>query len=257
MKISDKNSSLKLDSKTKLSFWQQWKTKIKLFAFAIVPLQILYMVACKYVLPPTTIIQLESLLFKSQSFQRIYVDSQQVSSHVYHALIASEDTKFFHHSGFDIQGIKEALRNRTGGGSSLTQQTVKNSHLSKEPAIIRKLGELYLTPLAEKIWGKDRILGIYVNIIEFEDGVFGIETVARKFYGKSAKNLTKQEAIEIVSCIPQPKGCLRNRVHTKPLRKVQAHIRKEMKFLESDVRTMESIDRVSGSRGTHKPLDDC
>ncbi|AFY92560.1 transglycosylase domain-containing protein [Chamaesiphon minutus] len=242
----NKASELK-PTATSLTIWQQWKRKATLFVLAIVPLQIGCCVVYKYVLPPITIIQAESLILKSRSFDRTYIDGKKVSFHLYHALIGSEDTSFAHHNGFDIEGIKEALRNKTGGGSTITQQAVKNALLWKEPAILRKVGELYLTPTVEKIWGKERTLEIYVNIIEFEDGVYGIESAAKKFYHKSAKNLTKREAIEIVSCIPQPKGCLRYRVHTKPLKLVQAHIRKEMKALERDVPTMELIDQVTGA----------
>jgi monofunctional glycosyltransferase len=226
--------------------WQiSWKWK--LFFFLLVPIQISYCYLCKWLMPPVTIIQLEAIVSSSRSFERTYVRKEQVSFHLYHALVASEDTKFARHSGFDVEGVKDALHNGIGGGSTLSQQVVKNAFLFKQPAHLRKLIELYLTPLVEKFWGKERILEVYVNIIEFEDGVFGIETASQKFYHKSAKDLTKQEATEIVSCIPNPKGCLRYRSHSPVMKKVQAHIRREMVALERDVKTMELFDRVTGS----------
>ena len=128
------------------------------------------------------------------------------------AVIASEDQLFPDHSGFDWKNIKKAMEynkrkpNRIRGASTISQQVAKNVFLWQGKSFIRKGLEAYFTFMIELIWGKKRILEMYLNVIEMGDGIFGIEMAAQKYFGKPAKSLSRQEAAMIAACLPNPKS---------------------------------------------------
>lgn len=117
-----------------------------------------------------------------------------------------------HHHGLRWDAIKTAAeRNllsdkRAPGGSTLTQQTVKNLFLSHDRSYFRKAQEIILTPIVEAIWGKKRILEIYLNIAEFGNGIFGAQAAARYYFNKNAANLSRAEAIRLASILINPKN---------------------------------------------------
>ena len=125
------------------------------------------------------------------------------------AVIAGEDAKFFSHYGFDFKAIEKAYKkNKIGktvhGGSTISQQTAKNVFLWPGRSWLRKCFETYFTILIELFWSKERILEIYLNVIEFGDGIYGAETAAQSFFHKSANRLKKSEVALLVAVLPNP-----------------------------------------------------
>ncbi len=132
-----------------------------------------------------------------------------ISKNLQKAVIASEDQAFFTHNGFDFKAIEKAYSHnqkgkRIRGGSTISQQTAKNVFLWQGRSYLRKGLEAYFTVLIEFIWGKERIMEVYLNSIEMGKGVYGAEAAAQHWYSKSAKNLTKNEAAGIAAILPNP-----------------------------------------------------
>ena len=138
---------------------------------------------------------------------RAYPD---ISANLKKALIASEDAAFAEHSGFDWNGIRNAIKRNEksgkikGGGSTISQQLAKNLFLSEWQSYIRKGEEAAITAMLEATTDKDRIFELYLNIIEWDYGVYGAEAAAQKFYGKPAANLSKQQAAALAARVPAP-----------------------------------------------------
>jgi monofunctional biosynthetic peptidoglycan transglycosylase len=125
------------------------------------------------------------------------------------AVIASEDQNFMHHHGFDWGAIQRAIDydengKRLRGGSTLTQQTAKNLFLWQDRTLIRKGFEAYFTVLLEAFWTKRRILETYLNIVEFGDGIYGVEAAAQHYFHKPARRLTAEEAALLAAVLPNP-----------------------------------------------------
>ncbi len=141
-----------------------------------------------------------------------WVPLGQISRHLVLAVTIAEDDKFWTHQGFDVEGMHEALRRNLGegrlaaGGSTITQQLVKNLYFTPEKSVLRKLREAILTWRVESNLSKKRILELYLNNIEWGDGIFGIGAAARHYYGKSASALTRQEAAGLAAILPNPLG---------------------------------------------------
>lgn len=173
---------------------------------------LIYLVICKWVMPPVTITQLSSWI-DGYGLKRDYVDWDEINVNVKLAAIASEDQNFATHGGFDWQAISKSLDNdpdkngRAAGAaaSTISQQVAKNVFLFQGAAYIRKPFEAVYTKLIEWIWGKQRILEVYLNTIEMGKGIFGIEAAAETYFHKHAKNLSRNEAAMIIACLPNPK----------------------------------------------------
>ncbi|AWK88055.1 monofunctional biosynthetic peptidoglycan transglycosylase [Azospirillum thermophilum] len=134
-----------------------------------------------------------------------------VSPHLVRAVIASEDTAFCRHGGFDWDAIQSALEeNEDGaslkGGSTISQQTAKNAFLWPDRTWIRKGAEAWFTLLVETLWTKRRILEVYLNIVEWDDGVYGAEAAARHHFRKPAAALTRREAALLAVVLPSPRS---------------------------------------------------
>lgn len=135
----------------------------------------------------------------------------KISKNYMNAVIASEDQKFEDHHGFDFEAIQEAFKKneknpkKLRGGSTLSQQTAKNAFLWQGRSWLRKGLEAYFTVLIEIIWGKDRIMEVYLNIAEMGDGVYGVEAASEKYFNKPAKNVSREEAALIAAILPSPK----------------------------------------------------
>jgi len=166
-------------------------------------------------MPPITITQLGSV-FSGYGLHRDYVSWNDISSNAKLAAIAGEDQLFAVHNGFDWKAISKSLDNdpskngRDAGAaaSTISQQTAKNVFLFQGEGFmryIRKPLEAVYTKLIEWIWGKQRILEVYLNVIETGKGVFGIEAASQQYFHKPAKNLSRNEAAMIIACLPNPK----------------------------------------------------
>ena len=158
---------------------------------------------------PTTL----TMLFDHNGAKRGWTPLSDISPNLVRAVIAAEDGKFCSHDGFDREAIEQALeRNKQGGrmrgGSTISQQTAKNVFLwqgSGWTRYLRKVPEVYFTFLIEKIWGKRRIMEVYLNVAETGIGTYGVEAGAQRYFQKSAKNLTRIEAARLAAILPLPK----------------------------------------------------
>lgn len=183
---------------------------IKRLLLVLLILQFVYILLLKWVNPPVTITQLAEW-FGGNGLKRDYVDFDEMSYYAKLAVISSEDQLFVDHSGFDWKGIEKAMKynekkpNRVRGASTISQQVAKNVFLWQGRSWVRKGLEMYFTFMIELIWGKERILEMYLNVIEMGTGIFGIEAAAQAYYKKPAARLTKSEASRIAACLPNPK----------------------------------------------------
>ncbi len=177
---------------------------------------IAYLLFVKFINPPITITQLTNAF--GLGLKRDYVGWEDMSYNIKLAALASEDQAFTDHSGFDWDAMEKSLRPKKknkkskipfgGGASTISQQVAKNVFLwqgGSYDKYIRKIPEFYFTFLIELIWGKKRILEVYLNVIETGPGCFGVEAAAQHYFHKSAKNLTRSEAAMIVAGFPNPK----------------------------------------------------
>lgn len=187
-------------------FWT-WAKRIVIALFL---LQLFYIILLKWVDPPLTLTQLGSVI-SGDGLRRDYVDDEEISYNIKLAVIASEDQIFPDHSGFDWKSIEKAMKynekkpNRIRGASTISQQVAKNVFLWQGRDWIRKGLELYFTKMIEWIWGKKRILEVYLNVIEMGRGIYGVEAAAMNYFGKHASALTRREAAMIAACLPNPK----------------------------------------------------
>jgi monofunctional glycosyltransferase len=140
-----------------------------------------------------------------------WVPLSQISRHLIHAVVAAEDPKFFGHEGFDWEAIRESAEadlkkgRFARGGSTITQQLAKNLYFTTHKSITRKLRELVVARWLEQDLSKGRILELYLNVIEWGDGVYGCEAAARRYYGKAASALDAQQAAGLAAMIPSPR----------------------------------------------------
>jgi monofunctional biosynthetic peptidoglycan transglycosylase len=173
-------------------------------------LQLGYIFFCKWINPPITVTQISSLIH-GYGLRREYVDFDEMSPNIKLAVMASEDQLFPTHSGFNIEAIEKAVvynkkhPNKTRGASTISQQVAKNVFLWQGRSYVRKALEVYFTFMIEHIWGKKRILEMYLNVAEMGKGVFGVQAAARNDFNNSAKNLTRSQAAMIAACLPNPK----------------------------------------------------
>ena len=134
----------------------------------------------------------------------------RISRHMIRALIVAEDARFYSHSGIDLEALQAAMETNLSekrfvyGGSTISQQTVKNIFLSASRNPLRKWHELLLTIGMERSLTKKRILELYLNVAEFGRGIYGVEAAARHYWGKSASRLTARQAIELAATLPAP-----------------------------------------------------
>ncbi len=142
-----------------------------------------------------------------------WVSLEQISPDLISAVIESEDAHFFDHGGFSFGDMLDAFyRNRrsgciVAGGSTISQQTAKNVFCTPARTYVRKLVEAYYTMLIELLWGKDRILEVYLNVIELGDGVFGVESAAQEYFSTSALQLSPGQSVSLTGIIPCPRCC--------------------------------------------------
>ncbi len=166
-----------------------------------------------------------------------WVDYDKISNHLKRAVVVSEDSKFKHHEGFDWEGIEKAYEKNIkkgkliAGGSTISQQLAKNLFLSANRTPWRKAEEVVITFMLEKMMTKRRILEIYLNMIEWGNGVFGAEAAARHYYKTSAGGLGKTQAAKLAAMVPNPRFYDKHR-STRYLNRRTATIQARMRFAE-------------------------
>lgn len=164
-------------------------------------------------MPPITLTQIGNKL-QGYSIYKKNVSWNEIAPSIKLAAIASEDQLFPYHQGFDWNALQKSFQSssshrlRGAGASTISQQTAKNVFLWQGEGwtrYIRKIPEFYFTQLIEWLWGKKRILEVYLNVIETGPGIYGVEAAAQQYFHKSAKNVGRKEAAMIIACLPNPK----------------------------------------------------
>lgn len=180
-------------------------------------LSVVTVFAYKFIPPPITPPMVLRMLEGAFEGRFIGIDKSwrsynDISPNLYRAVISAEDRKFMRHDGFDWDAIEAAKRyneihkgKKKRGASTITMQTAKNTFLWHGRNYVRKALEAYFTVLIEVVWGKKRILEVYVNVVEFGEGLYGAEAAAQKFFNKSAKDLTKRESALLAAVLPNPR----------------------------------------------------
>ena len=176
---------------------------VLLFLFSL-----LWVFAYRYIDPPTTSLMLRDTL-EGHSVAYTWRDLDEIDPNMPRAVITAEDRDFCTHKGFDLAAIQSALAsNREGGrlrgGSTVSQQTAKNAFLWVERSWVRKGLEAYFTFLIERIWGKRRIMEVYLNLAETGINTYGVEEGAKRYFGHGADELTRREAGQIAAVLPSP-----------------------------------------------------
>jgi len=239
------NDSDKSSSPAKRFLKKLWKWSKRIFLWLFIA-QFIYIILLKWIDPPITITQLSSWV-TGHGLKRDYINSSSMATDAKLAVISSEDQLFPDHSGFDWKSIKKAIKynerkpGRIRGASTISQQVAKNVFLWQGRGWIRKGLEVYFTFMIEKIWGKKRILEVYLNSIEMGDGIFGIEAAAQSYFNKPAKNLTRQEAAMIAACLPNPK-----QFKVKPVSSYVAYRSRVIMQQMNNLQTDPDIRRVIG-----------
>ena len=174
----------------------------------------LLLLAARWVDPPTTAVHIErrlQALVHQAPYRKRYkfIPLSQISPNLQHAVIAAEDGRFYQHHGFDWHQIEIAADEdldggRTRGASTITQQLVKNLFFGTSRSILRKGAEATLVPVAEFVLGKQRILEIYLNVVEWGPGIYGADAACRSYDGTAARNIDREQAARLAAILPAP-----------------------------------------------------
>jgi monofunctional biosynthetic peptidoglycan transglycosylase len=200
---------------TNKTFFQKLKTFIWKSMLWFFGLSILLVIIYKWIPVPFTPLMFTRVVEnkidgKDAILSHDWVSLDEISPNLQKAVIASEDGNFLKHNGFDFLAMQKAFKNnnrgkKLKGGSTISQQTAKNVFLWQGRSYIRKGLEAYFTVLIELIWGKERIMEVYLNSIEMGNGVYGAEEAARYWYAKKAIDLSTREAAGIAAILPNPR----------------------------------------------------
>lgn len=187
---------------------------LKLILIGFFGTTILWVLLYRFVNPPVTLLMIDrgfqrKSAGKDWKIDKTWVPFDQISINLKKAAVASEDQLFLEHQGFDLGAIKHAIEknqhsNKLIGGSTISQQTAKNVFLWPGRSYIRKAFEAYFTLLIEVLWSKQRIMEVYLNVIEMGDGIYGIEAASQEYFKHPAFELTKKQASLIVGVWPNP-----------------------------------------------------
>ena len=190
---------------------QKWLQRLVIFFFAST---ILAVVAYRWLpvyVTPLMVIRCAQQVGRGETLQlhHHWVPLDSMSKYMPVAVMASEDQRFLEHHGFDFDAIDQALKERQAGkrqrgGSTISQQTAKNVFLWPKASWVRKGLEVYFTALIESVWGKHRIMEVYLNSIEMGDGIYGAEAVAQLHFGHPASELTRSNCALIAATLPNP-----------------------------------------------------
>lgn len=182
--------------------------------FWFLAVSLIWVLIYRFINPPITYLMLQRAVErkidgKDLKINKSWMRIEDISTNLKKAAIAGEDINFLNHWGFDFKAMESAfVKNKNGkkvrGGSTISQQTAKNVFLWPGRSYIRKAFEAYFTVLIEIIWGKERILEVYLNVIEMGDGIYGAEAAVQNYWGKSAGNMSKSQSALLVAVLPNP-----------------------------------------------------
>lgn len=196
--------------------WRRWRKHIGKAAIGLLLLPVALLLPLRWVDPWFTGVQAQRRVeswFAPGRYEKRYkpVELGKISPHLRHAVVAAEDGRFWRHWGIDVvemwraaeRGVESGKSLR--GASTITQQLVKNLFFTTHRNPVRKVAEFVLAPAAELVLGKDRILELYLNSVEWGPGVFGAEAAARYHYGVRAGALSREQAARLAACLPAPR----------------------------------------------------
>ncbi len=177
----------------------------------------MWLVLYNFVPPPITGVQAQRLVesvFEDEPVRHYYrpVGAASLSAHLRRAVVAAEDGRFYEHAGLDLDAIREAVEDNRSrgeawrGGSTITQQLVKNLFMTTHRSYVRKALEVPLALIADLVLPKERILTLYLNVVEWDRGVYGAQAAARNYYGIAAADLSRHQAASLAACLPNPRG---------------------------------------------------
>ncbi|MFZ4101112.1 MAG: monofunctional biosynthetic peptidoglycan transglycosylase [Sphingobacterium thalpophilum] len=178
-------------------------------------ISLVWVLIYRFVNPPITFLMIQRAVErkidgKDFKIHKSWLPVEDISANLKKAAIAGEDINFLDHKGFDFKAMERAfVKNKKGksirGGSTISQQTAKNVFLWPGRSYIRKAFEAYFTILIELLWGKERILEVYLNVIEMGDGIYGAEAAVQNYWGKSANSMSKSQASLLIAVLPNPR----------------------------------------------------
>ncbi len=207
---------------------------IKRILIGLFLLSVVVTVIYKWVPVPATELMLKRYLVNGSSIEKEWVPIDKIANSMQLAVVSSEDQNFLTHHGFDFEAIQKVLEqedvSKMRGASTISQQTAKNVFLWDGRNFVRKGFEAYFTCLIEWIWGKQRIMEVYLNVIEFGDGIYGVEAAAHHYFGKSASNLSKEEAATLAALLPNPREYGKN-INGRYIQKRKIWILRQMRNL--------------------------
>ena len=215
-------------------------------ALALVAASLLAVMLFRFLAPPATALMVERRIgswFGEAAYDPQYnwVSMDQISPSMGLAVIAAEDQNFLAHTGFDWEAIQRALdhnerSSRTRGASTITQQTAKNLFLWQGRSWTRKGVEAYFTLLLESLWSKKRILETYLNIVEFGDGIYGVEAASQRYFRKPARRLNAEEAALLAAVLPNP--------HRFKVRAPSGYVRDRQQWILRQMNRLGGIEMV-------------
>lgn len=198
-------------------------------------LSLLLVLPLRWLPPPSSSFIVQHWIEHGRRPTQQWVDHDQISPYMALAVVAAEDQRFPRHRGFDTYEIRRALAahregGRLRGASTISQQTAKNLYLWPGRQLARKAIEAWFTVLIETLWGKQRILEVYLNIAQFGEGIFGVEAASRHFFDKPAAELSAAEAALLAAVLPAPE---RFRVDAP-----SQHVRERQRWIERQMRQL-------------------
>ncbi len=214
-----------------------WRRAVRLLAVALLGVAALVLVL-RWVNPPVTWL-MASEWWRLGAIEREWVSIPAMSPYLPLSAVAAEDANFCRHRGFDLDGIRAALADETRlrGGSTISQQVAKNVFLWSARSWLRKGLEAGFTLLIEALWPKRQILEVYLNVAEFDAGVFGVEAAARRYFGVGAADVGPQRAARLMAILPDPR-------HRSPVSGT-AYIRKRGAAIERGAATIREDGRAA------------
>ena len=203
--------------------------------------------AYRWINPPITPLMLIRSL-EGEAREKEWKPLDEISTAMPRAAVASEDNRFLGHDGFDFRAIQRAvdhnkIHSKKIGASTISQQTAKNVFLWPGHSWVRKGFEVYFTFLIEKLWGKERIMEVYLNVIEMGHGIYGVEAAAQHYFHCSAKKLDARQASLITACYPNPRRW-NPAAPTPYIRRRAAHIQSMMPKMGPILYDSESIEKA-------------
>lgn len=195
----------------------RFRSFVKWFCLAVAGLWLLAalsLVAARWIDPPTTALHIErrlqALVHGTPYHERYnFIPMSQISPNFQHAVVAAEDARFYIHHGFDWHALQLAAQEdmeggRTRGGSTITQQLVKNLFFGTGGSVFRKAAEFTLVPVAELVLGKRRILELYLNVVEWGPGIYGADAACHNYDKTSARSIGREQSARLAAILPAP-----------------------------------------------------